>query len=95
MSPFEIVMLICFGASWPLSVYKTWTTKTSRGKSLAFLALILIGYISGTVHKLVYNPDPVVYLYIFNAILVSLDLVLSYRYRNQTGIPPAHPAQAS
>ena len=44
---FEALMLICFGLAWPLSIYKTWEMKTSKGKSLFFLAVILIGYISG------------------------------------------------
>ena len=80
-SPFEITMLLCFGASWPFSVYKTWKNKTSAGKSLIFLWLVLIGYISGCVHKLVYQLDFVIALYAFNGLLVLIDLILSYRYR--------------
>ena len=37
MSIFEAIMLICFGASWPAAVYKTYTTKNVEGKSLLFL----------------------------------------------------------
>ena len=85
MSPFEIVMLVCFGASWPLSVYKTYTSKSCKGKSFGFLWLILIGYISGTVHKIFFNFDLVILLYIFNGLAVSVDLVLAYRYRALNG----------
>ena len=81
MSPFEIGMLICFGASWPLAVYKTWRTRSSTGKSLGFLWLILIGYIFGTLHKIFFNFDGVIAFYLFNGLVVAIDLVLSYRYR--------------
>ena len=30
----EAAMVICFGASWPLSLYKSITSRTARGKSL-------------------------------------------------------------
>lgn len=72
-------MLICFGAAWPLSVYKSHRTKSNQGKSLAFLYIILAGYISGIIHKLYFNYDWVVYLYIFNTLFVMLDLILFYR----------------
>lgn len=81
VSPFEIIMLLCFGASWPFSVYKTWKSKTSAGKSQVFLYLVLIGYMSGCVHKIVYHYDAVFYLYVFNGLLVLVDLILCYRYR--------------
>lgn len=84
-SPFEIIMLLCFGASWPFSVYKTWKSKTSAGRSFVFLWLVFIGYISGCLHKIVYHFDPVIALYAFNALLVLTDLVLCYRFRAKPG----------
>ena len=81
MSMFEAGMLVCFGASWPFAVYKTWKSKTSAGKSMVFLWLVFIGYLSGILHKVVYNMDLVVFLYAANAILVLTDLVLSHYYR--------------
>ncbi|MCE5315542.1 MAG: hypothetical protein ABFD49_09605 [Armatimonadota bacterium] len=82
MSIFEIGMLICFGASWPFSLYKTWKTKCSQSKSFIFLWLIIIGYFCGVMHKILYHYDPVIWLYVLNMLLVSSDLALSYRYRN-------------
>ena len=29
----EIIMLICFGASWPISVAKSYKARTAKGKS--------------------------------------------------------------
>ena len=51
----EIVMLLCFGASWPMNVIKSWKARTTKGKSLAFVCLILLGYVAGITAKLI-NP---------------------------------------
>ena len=51
----EITMLLCFGASWPMNVIKSWRARTAKGKSLAFLCLIEIGYVAGVASKLL-NP---------------------------------------
>lgn len=76
---FEAIMLICFGAAWPLSVYKSHKTKNSNGKSLGFLFTIFFGYISGITYKTFFNFDWVLFLYIFNIFFVSLDIILFYR----------------
>ncbi len=79
---FEGIMLVCFGCAWPLSIYKTWKTKTSRGKSLFFLTVILIGYISGILFEFFGDLNFVIYLYLINILMVVTDLVLSIKYRN-------------
>ena len=84
-SPFEIGMLICFGAGWPMSVIKTWQSKTSVGRSFGFLWVVFIGYVSGIMHKLFYQFDYVILLYSLNAILVAADLALCYYYRFRPG----------
>lgn len=81
MSLFEIGMLLCFGVSWPFSLYKTWKAKNSQGKSFVFLWLVVIGYIFGILHKLFYHNDLVIVLYAVNCFMVLLDLELSYKYR--------------
>ncbi len=82
MSIYEILMLICFGASWPFAVLKTYKTKNVKGKSILFLSLILVGYICGIIHKCIYKPDAVVWLYVLNLTLVGADLILWFKYRN-------------
>ncbi|MGM0418796.1 MAG: hypothetical protein ACQEQS_08755 [Thermodesulfobacteriota bacterium] len=79
MSFFEILMLLCFGSAWPASIYKSFTSRDNSGKSLAFMIIIFTGYISGFFHKLFYNYDYVIWLYIFNACLVATDMALYYR----------------
>ncbi|MCI6955813.1 MAG: hypothetical protein SPI15_01255 [Candidatus Faecousia sp.] len=36
----EILMLVCFGASWPLNILKSWRARTAKGKSILFNILI-------------------------------------------------------
>jgi len=79
MSIFEVGMLLGFGFAWPFSIYRSYTSRQNNGKSLLFLLVILFGYISGILHKIFYNFDPVIYLYIFNSIMVSIDILLFYR----------------
>ena len=79
MSIFEIIMLICFGSAWPTSIYKSYKSRTARGKSIAFLIIVFIGYIAGILHKLFYNLDWVVTLYALNGLMVLVDLSLSLR----------------
>lgn len=76
MSPFELMMLVCFGLSWPISVYKSWKTKSTAGKSILFMTAILIGYIAGILHKIFFSFDFVIFIYIFNIVMVSFDVTL-------------------
>jgi hypothetical protein len=78
---FEVLMLICFGMSWPVSIFKTITAKRVEGKSVIFLWLIFIGYICGVTNKVLTKTEPVIFLYAFNGILVFIDILLYYKYR--------------
>lgn len=79
MSPFEILMLVCFGAAWPTSIYKSITSKSIEGKSVTFLYIILSGYLFGMLHKYFFHMDFVIILYFINFCMVFIDLLLYYR----------------
>jgi hypothetical protein len=79
-SIFEILMLLCFACSWPLSIYKSLKTRFVLGKSPAFMAIIIIGYLFGIIHKILNAYDWVTYLWLFNMLLVSFDLGLYFYY---------------
>ncbi|MCE5274340.1 MAG: hypothetical protein ABFD70_09975 [Syntrophaceae bacterium] len=79
MSIFEVIMMVCFGSAWPASIYKSYTERTARGKSIAFLLIVFIGYIAGILHKVFYNLDWVVSLYALNGLLILVDIVLTIR----------------
>ena len=82
---FEAIMVICFGLSWPLSVYKSWKSRTAKGKSLLFEVFIAIGYVSGIVGKIVGAVafgKPITYVFIFyiiNICMVTVDICLYFR----------------
>jgi len=79
-SVFEVLMLLCFACSWPISIVKAIKTKIVIGKSPVFMVLLIIGYIMGIIHKVLYSFDIVTFLYAFNMVLVSVDLCLYFRY---------------
>ena len=72
---FELVMLICFGLSWPISVWKSIRSRSTQGKSVVFIIAIIIGYISGIIGKIVSNQiNYVLIVYCCNLVIVSIDL---------------------
>ena len=87
---FESIMLICFGISWPISVYKSLTSKSTKGKSVIFLFAIILGYIAGILGKIISNNiSYVLVFYIINISVVSFDTVLYFinkkkKMNNQT-----------
>ena len=76
---FEAVMLICFGIAWPFSIYRSYTSRSTNGKSLIFLVIVIIGYIAGITNKILTGIDYVIYLYILNTIMVTIDSLLYIR----------------
>lgn len=81
MSIFEALMMLGFGLAWPFNIYKSVKTKTAAGKSLAFMITIELAYLCGVIHKMFYNFDAVIWLYIANLIMVFIDLMLMLRNR--------------
>ena len=82
----EILMLVAFGSSWPLNVVKSLKTKSTKGKSLFFLILIVLGYMCGIASKLLNESYMasfssrwyVLAVYILNLTMVSTDLVIYF-----------------
>ena len=83
----EIIMILSFGASWPLNCIKSYKARTTKGKSLAFLLLIFFGYIAGIASKFcneVYMASfaskwYVLVFYFLNLAMVGIDLCLYVR----------------
>ena len=80
MGLFEAIMLVCFGFSWPVSIAKALRTKNVSGKSPWFMVLISLGYTSGIIHKLLNDPNWVIFLYGLNLLMVLTDFSLYLRY---------------
>lgn len=76
---FELIMLACFGLSWPISVWKSLKSRSTQGKSVFFIGAIIVGYISGIAGKLVSGQiNYVLAAYCFNLAVVSVDLALYF-----------------
>ena len=84
----EAMTIFCFGISWPISIRKSWISRTAKGKSLFFEVFILIGYAVGILRKVL----QMIYLggsgfifflsyifYILNFIMISIDIILYFR----------------
>jgi hypothetical protein len=79
----ETFMLVCFGFAWPMSLVRSWRSRTAKGKSLGFLFAVLAGYASGCV-KVILTDGWTGFLlipYIINFLMVACDLVLYFRNR--------------
>lgn len=81
MSIFEALMMLGFGLAWPCNIYKSVKTKTAAGKSFAFMVTIELAYLCGVIHKVFYNFDAVIWLYVANFVMVFIDLMLMLRNR--------------
>ena len=83
----EVIMIVSFGASWPLNVLKSYKARTTKGKSLAFLLLIFFGYIAGIISKLINESYMasigqkwyVLFFYVLNLTMVGIDLLMYVR----------------
>jgi hypothetical protein len=78
-SVFEALMLICFGVSWPFSIARSVKARSAKGKSIAYLVLLDLAYVSGILHKALVSLDIVLGLYILNFAMVSIDIALYIR----------------
>lgn len=80
-SIFEIIMLICFGLSWPMNLTKAYKASTAKGTSLWFILLIITGYIAGIIAKVMAPTIDwlVLAFYILNLVIVSMNLVVYFR----------------
>lgn len=83
----EIVMILSFGASWPMNVVKSYKSRSTKGKSLMFLALIFFGYIAGIASKFTNEAYMsnfaekwyVLVFYFINITMVGADICLYFR----------------
>ena len=84
----EAVMILCFGLSWPISIRKSWVSRTAKGKSLFFECFIWIGYVFGIARKFMQlgmgvETSWLFYLawffYFLNIAEITIDIILYFR----------------
>lgn len=85
---FEALTIFCFGLSWPISIRKSYLSRTAKGKSLFFEVFLLIGYAFGIARKIIQvvvmgSSGFIFYLsfffYVLNFIEISIDVALYFR----------------
>jgi len=85
---FEMLMVVCFGISWPLNIMKAWKARTAKGTSVLFYFFIWIGYIFAMIGKLIklqngiVTPGYVWFFYILNTIMVSTGILIYFRNKS-------------
>ena len=76
----EVIMLCCFGVSWPFNIAKSIRSRTAKGKSHIFEICVIVGYLCGLAGKFIGgNVTYVVAFYIVDILMVATDLVLTLR----------------
>ncbi|MCQ2573962.1 MAG: hypothetical protein MJ182_08705 [Treponema sp.] len=79
---FEAGMLVCFGFSWPINVVKAYKAGTAKSTSLAFIFLIITGYILGISAKVINHQfNYVLAVYILNLVIVFSNVLVYFRNR--------------
>ncbi|MDY4832154.1 MAG: hypothetical protein SO161_06445, partial [Treponema sp.] len=77
---FEAGMLVCFGFSWPLNVVKAYKARTTKGTSLAFIFLIITGYVAGITAKIINHQfNYVLAVYFLNLAIVMVNIFVYFR----------------
>jgi hypothetical protein len=80
---FECGMLVCFGFSWPLNVIKAYKARTTKGTSLAFIILIITGYLAGITAKIINNQfNYVLAVYFINLMIVFGNVIVYIRNKS-------------
>ena len=75
-------MIISFGISWPLSIIRSYRSRSTKGKSIFFSCFIQFGYICGIASKLMLHKyNLAFYFYILNIMMVTIDIFLYFRNR--------------
>ena len=83
----EALTIFCFGLSWPISIRKSYISRTAKGKSLFFEVFLLIGYAFGIIRKIIQTTDGSTgfifflsfFFYVLNFIEIAIDIGLYFR----------------
>ena len=74
----EALTIFCFGLSWPISIRKSYISRTAKGKSLFFEVFLLLGYACGIVRKII-QFFLSSFFYVLNFVMISIDVALYFR----------------
>jgi hypothetical protein len=83
ISIFELFFFVFIAFAWPISISRMIRRKSTKGKSLFFSGIVLLGYSFGILHKLLYSPDWVIFVYMLDFALVAADIIVFFYVRNR------------
>lgn len=95
---FEAFTIFCFGLSWPISIRKSYVSRTAKGKSLFFEVFLIIGYAFGIARKFIQlsclGEDGFLFylsffFYVLNFIEIAVDIALYFRNKHLDAIASA------
>jgi len=72
-------MLLCFGVAWPFSIRKAYVSKSTKGASLIFLIIVIIGYIAGMINNMINGMNYVIIFYIANTVMIVINVIVIAR----------------
>ena len=87
----EAFTIFCFGLSWPISIRKSYISRTAKGKSLFFEVFLVIGYAFGIARKFIQfsclgDDGFLFYLsfffYVLNFVEIAIDIILYFRNKH-------------
>ena len=90
----RMMIVVCFGISWPLNIIKAWRSRSAKGISLPFYFFIWIGYVFAFVGKFVLiaanAPQPwyetvhwyVMFFYVLNIAMVTTGIGIYFRNKH-------------
>ena len=76
----ETLMIVSFGISWPLSIVRSYRSRSTKGKSLLFLSVSFLAYCCGIISKFMATSlSYVIVFYCINICFVGCDIILFFR----------------
>jgi hypothetical protein len=81
ISIFELFFFVFIACAWPISIARMLKRKSTKGKSLIFSGVVLLGYVFGILHKFLYSPDWVLAVYFLDFALVAADIIVFFHVR--------------
>ncbi|MGI5848449.1 MAG: hypothetical protein ACOX8Q_00025 [Christensenellales bacterium] len=76
ISIFELFFFLFIACAWPISIRRVVKNKSTKGKSLLFSCIVLLGYVFGIAHKFLFDLDYIVIVYFLNVTLVTVDTIV-------------------
>jgi hypothetical protein len=83
ISVYELFFFVFIACAWSVSITRMIRKRSTKGKSLLFTLIVLLGYAFGIIHKFLYSPDYVVLVYFLDFALVAADIAVYLYIRNK------------